>query len=306
VSRLVWYLGDRSPSITQTITVDQVPFDLSSSTVRFKMRAANSSTLKVDQLASIVDPVAGEVRYDWGATDTDTAQDYLAWWEVTTAGKIQAVAEVFIEIRPHAPDARVLCTRADVIRLIPGYADDPGTDGILDDLIQAESQTWLRDTSREFVAIDAAPAARLFPIGAPEERTRTVWIGDASSITGVEIQDQSAATLETVALTDWHPIERTREPWEPIRGLWFPSGSLAPATLSAGNFVEVTASWGFPAVPHDVRLGVARMTLVRYLADVSPAGSSLADALNEIGFDVAMAFASAQAIKRSYGIPLVA
>jgi hypothetical protein len=81
---------------------------------------------------------------------------------------------------------------------------------------------------------------------------------------------------------------------------------LAPATISEGDYLEVTGTWGFPTVPNDVRLGVARMTLVRYLADVTPVGSALSDAINELGFDIAMAFASAQAVKRSYGIPLVA
>jgi hypothetical protein len=302
---LVWYIGDRQPSIEQTITVDRLPFDLSSSTVRFRMRRANSDVLKVDQLATIVDPLAGEVRYDWQVADTDAvddAGDYLAWWEVTTAGKVQSVAEVFIEIRTHAPDPRVLCTRADVIRLIPGYFDDPTTDGILNDLIQAESQTWLRETGREFVAIASGSTERLFDICWADQLSGIVWIGDATSVSAVEVQDTFGGTLETVAAADYAAIERTRESWEPIRGLRFNSNT----TLTAGNVLAVTGTWGFPEIPNDVRLGVARMALVRYLADATPAGSALSDALNEQGFNVAMAFASAQAVKRSYGVPLVA
>jgi hypothetical protein len=306
MSRLVWYVGDRSPSISETITVDFEPFDLSSSTVAFKMRLAGSSTLKVNAAAIIVDAANGEVRYDWAALDVDTAGDYLAWWEITTAGKVQAVSEVFIEIRPHSPDARTLCTRADVIRLIPGYRDEPGTDGILDDLIQAESQTWLRDTAREFVPIAAVSSERLFYIDLADARTRTVWIGDANVITVVATEDQAGNPLETIAAGGYIEMSRNRQAWEPVRGLWFPPSSSSPATISEGDFLSVTATWGFPSVPHDVRLGVARMTLVRYLADVSAIGSSLSDALNEQGFDIAMAFASAQAVKRSYGIPLIA
>jgi len=308
MARLVWYENDRSPSISENVTVDQVAFDLSSSSVRFRMREANSATLHVDQPAVIVDAVLGEVRYDWQVADTatGTAGDYLAWWDVTTAGKVQAVAEVFVEIRAHAPDSRALCSRADVIRLIPGYRDDPATDGILDDLIQAESQTWLRDTGREFVAIDPASSTRLFDVGLAEERTGIVWIGDANAITTVAFQDATGATLETVTAANYVTAGRTRQPWEPVRGLRFPSGSSSPATVAAGRVLAVTGTWGFPAVPNDVRMGVARMALVRYIADATPTGSALSDALNEQGFDVAMAFASAQAVKRSYGIPLVA
>lgn len=310
MSALVWYVDDLSPSITENITIDGVAFDLSSSTVKFKMRAAGSSTLKVDANATIVTAASGDVRYDWLDGDTDTAGDYLAWWEVTTGGKVQAVSEVFLEIRAHAPDSRALCTRADVIRLVPGYTDDPSTDGVIDDLIQAESQTWHTDTGREFVAIAAGSSSRLFDIDWPQSAARSVRIGDAATVTAVEIQNQAGDTLQTVASGDWVGLglkgNRTREPWEPISILWFPPSSSTAATAGAGYVVEVTGTWGFPAVPEDVRLAVARMTLVRYLADVAPTGTRFADAINEQGFDVAMAFASAQSVKRSYAAPMVA
>jgi hypothetical protein len=88
--------------------------------------------------------------------------------------------------------------------------------------------------------------------------------------------------------------------------LWFPPSSATAATIAAGSVIDVTATWGFPAVPEDVRLSVARMALVRYVADVAPTGTRFADAINEQGFDIAMAFASAQTVKRAYSLPLVA
>lgn len=310
MSALVWYVGNRSPSITETITIDGVAFDLSSSTVKFKARAAGSSTLKVDTAATIVSALAGTVRYDWAAADVDTAGDYLGWWEVTTGGKVQAVAEFFYEIRAHAPDSRALCSRADVIRLVPGYSDDPNTDGIIDDLIQAESQTWHTDTAREFVAIASGSSTRSFDVTWADARARAVRIGDAATISSVVIKDQSGTTLETVASGDRVSLgtrgNRTLQPWEPVTTLWFPPLSASAASIAAGYVVEVTGTWGFPAVPDDVRLSVARMVLVRYVTDAAPTGTRLADAINEQGFDIAMAFASAQAVKRSYSTPMVA
>jgi hypothetical protein len=45
------YVANRNPSITDTITVDGVAQDLTGCTVKFKMRAVGSSTLKVDAAA---------------------------------------------------------------------------------------------------------------------------------------------------------------------------------------------------------------------------------------------------------------
>ena len=46
--------GNRSPSLYDTIRIDKQPFDLTGSTVKFKMRAEGSNTLKVDTAASVM------------------------------------------------------------------------------------------------------------------------------------------------------------------------------------------------------------------------------------------------------------
>jgi hypothetical protein len=104
----LWFVGNRNPSITETITKDDgTVVDLTSATVTFSMRALRSSTLKVAAAAATIvgSPTLGTVRYDWAANDVNTAGQYLVWWTVTIGGKTQDMAEAVVEFRAHAPAA---------------------------------------------------------------------------------------------------------------------------------------------------------------------------------------------------------
>lgn len=111
------FLNNRSPSLTDTIRVDGAAFPLTTSTVKLRMRAAASSTLKVDTAATVVSAPAGTVRYDWAALDVDTAGEYVAWWRVTLpSGFVQETPTFAVTVTDPAsltqpPD---LCTVADV------------------------------------------------------------------------------------------------------------------------------------------------------------------------------------------------
>lgn len=108
-NHLRWAVGNRSPSITEQLTYeDGTIVDLTnpSATVKFKMRAVGTSTLKVDANATITTAATGQVRYDWAALDVDTAAEYLCWWEVTitASGFTQDLNEALIEFYAHAPE----------------------------------------------------------------------------------------------------------------------------------------------------------------------------------------------------------
>lgn len=57
--------------------------NLTGASVQFRMRKLGSGVNVIDRPATIVDPVQGEIRYQWQGTDTSVVGDYEAEFEVT-------------------------------------------------------------------------------------------------------------------------------------------------------------------------------------------------------------------------------
>jgi hypothetical protein len=83
--------NDTSPAMLATLKDgDEQVVELSGSTVRFHMRAMGETDVTVDAAASIYDVDAGQVSYEWSASDTATVGSYQAEFEVTnTDGTIE-------------------------------------------------------------------------------------------------------------------------------------------------------------------------------------------------------------------------
>jgi hypothetical protein len=77
--------NDTSPSMLATLQdASGVAVDVSSATVNFYMGNINGNV--VNSTATIVDAEAGQVRYDWVASDTANSGMYQAEFEVVYVG----------------------------------------------------------------------------------------------------------------------------------------------------------------------------------------------------------------------------
>lgn len=209
-----------------------------------------------------------------------------------------------------APSGRDLCSLTDVCALVPGYnaGDDTDTDSLLQTLITEQSRDVMERCGREVTPVTSGSSARLFDIDNAFLRRRKLKIGDAATVTAVELQDFQGNTTQTLASTDYTLLPRVREDWQPYGAVWFipTTPALWPTFWGGGwpisyGVVKVTGTWGFPNIPTTLREATARLVIVRYLNDVTSLGTQFANAADRNEFNVAASIRTAlDAIDRFY------
>ena len=79
--------NDTSPTLSVVLAdSDGTAIDLTGASVQFKMRAVNSSTLKVNASASITNASNGAVSYTFSSSNTDTSGLFQGEFQVTFSG----------------------------------------------------------------------------------------------------------------------------------------------------------------------------------------------------------------------------
>ena len=270
------YKDTRSPSLTDTIKVDGAAFDLTSSTVKLKMRLEGSATLKVDTSAVILSAVAGTVRYDWAAVDVDTAGDYVAWWAVTLpSAKVQDTSEFQVEVLEHAPLAATLCSLADVREYLELPSNDISRNQATETAIIAASAQIIREYEREFAPATTS-AIRTFHYRPNGWGRLDLSPYDLRTVTTAKLHPEEAAPV-TLTTTDYKLL-----PVGQYDGVYTHLQLSNQLTISSDlyqNFgivqVEIAGAWGFATVPTEVNRA-AIVTVASWLRrDVSQFAGSL-------------------------------
>lgn len=255
-----------------TFAVGGTPTDPTNITVRVK---------KPDGTVTVLGPVAGGtggsgiVRVSAGVFKTDITLDDAGYWAARFEGSGAATASeehnAIVDPSEFYESAqlgtRALVGLAETKDWLQQQNIDTAGDLELARVIADVSDRIHHEAEREFKPSATNPATRTFavePTGASRpwyidgvyqgdlnRNRRTVRVGDLTSFTAVSILDTDWTTvLEAVTLTDVaaHPL--VRQAWEPIRELEFHSDVTQ---LETGMRVTVTGTWGFPAVPGDIR-----------------------------------------------------
>ena len=250
------YKGQLSPSVTDTISVNNVPVNLTGAAVTFKMRLTSSSTVAVSHAATITNPTAGQVQYNWQAGDTNVVGQYAFWWTVTqSGGTAQDTPEANLEIIDHVPvTSSSLCTVADVRTMMEIPDGNTSMDDMIEAYIDVASVQIMREYKREF-APNSGPGVTRNLITLPGPSNYVPF-------SPYDLQSCTAAVLhpgDTNRVLD-PTIDINLNPTINAEGVYTglqisPFVPLVSQLSLRYGFcaIAITGTWGFPAVPSNVK-----------------------------------------------------
>jgi len=246
-----WFTGDRNPSIADTVTIDGVPVDLTALAVTFKMRAVGSTTLKVNAAVTTKE-ADGDWTYGWGATDLDTAGQFLVWVTVDMGGgALQTVNEALITVAAHGVLNQTYVELEEFKSTLELTGKTFADNNIRGALIAASRGIDDALGRRFYLDADANQVRYYTPNGT----SAVLWVDDLVTLTELASDASGGTTFADVwtANTDFvlGPLNAAADgkPYTHI-GV-HPAGTRV--LPSYPRSVRVTGKFGWPAVPSEIK-----------------------------------------------------
>ena len=258
-----------------TFKVGVTPTD--PTTITFKIRDPAGTITTIGPVSGATGG-SGIVRVSAGIFNTVIPVTATGYWYASFLGTGTAAASEDHEMRADPSgftsnwglDTRALVGLGETKDWLQSQNIDTGEDLDLVRVINDISNRFHLEAEREFKVSGTNPQTRTFVVepmgrrqpwyidgvyqGDMNRAHRTVKVGDLAAFTAVSIIDDDWTTVlesPAIGLVTGHPL--VRQAWEPIRELELQS---SVTSLGYGMRLSVTGTWGFPAVPGDVRQAV--------------------------------------------------
>jgi hypothetical protein len=260
--QLRWFVGNRNPSISEQLTSDGVPVDLSTmAEVLFIGRTVGGTAITVSGTAALVNGgTLGDVRYDWTAQDVATGvlaappKHVLVWWRtIDQDGRSEDMNEAIIEVAEHAPvGLEPAYVEVEVLKSTLQLTGTTFAELEIKRALESASRAidevcgqrfWLDpgDTVRYYQAEPGADCIEIDPLVSLTSVRTAPAGGTAYTQAWVENRDFLLQPLN--AILDGKPYD-TIERYYPSARYWWPCYPRS---------VEVTGTFGWPSVPAGVQ-----------------------------------------------------
>lgn len=250
----VVYKDSTGQPLEYQFKVGNKPLDITGATVKFMMRQAFTSAVKVDQFASATSATKGHVAYSWQPQDVDTQGEYKAWWELDFSGRIIESEELDLVVAEHAPGIRTgtgsvyrtsmsyLPSTWIALETSKGYGDSLLQERceyvklrILGETIAVEDESSLDLRVLHFIAKNVA--VQLIPTGIDYWLDQKIKVQIETGGASQEIYDYENRAKSLLDLIDklLADIENEREEIEDILGIYKTVRSTSTAAYAEGQ-----------------------------------------------------------------------
>lgn len=235
-------------------TIDLGPWELRNAADTLTAATSSSCTVMLPDGTTTNPSVTSSATGIYSAAYTPASQIGLYHYETTLTladgSKAVNVGEFYVSATAFDPNPADLTDLAAVRAFLQQPAGDVAQDAVIGTLITAASREIQRVFSREFAPVAGTPSRQL-ELDVRQARCELSPY-DLRSASTVKIDADTANPTTLVEGTDYRllPVGKEHGTWTAIRFFQLPTVRSASCHH---RVVEITGTWGFPAVPDEVK-----------------------------------------------------